>query len=190
MKFSPAAVASLVAFFAASATAAPTLETAPTKVDFYKASGMAKMIDGLYSLDYDATGEPVITYTPHNKDSSATSAASVNGTDLEEGSLSKRGQHCDNIKLDPAETDAANADLQKACQGGYSKTIWSQIGNTVAYYCQYKTGATCWPEQSNNANYWITKSCGKYWAGSYQSAKHEYAYGYTRADHEFCGVIM
>ncbi|KAK7967569.1 uncharacterized protein PG986_001846 [Apiospora aurea] len=199
MKFSPVAVTGLMAFLSAPATAAPATGSDPAPVDFYKASGMSEMKDGLYRLAYDADGAPRIHFTPPSaaalaiRGSNTTTNTNTNSTAAVAGgiSLSERSEGCDNFRLDGQDTDAANADLQAACGDGYEGTVWSQSGDTVAFYCQYASAPRCRARESRNANYWITKKCGRYWAGSYESQGRKYAYGYTDPKrHNFCGIWL
>ncbi|KAK8087317.1 hypothetical protein PG994_002291 [Apiospora phragmitis] len=188
MKLSPAAAASLMALFTASASAAPSTRSEENQVNLYQASGMAEMKDGSYALSYDNSGTPKIIYTPPSE-----AAATLRNSNMTSspGRLSERAEGCDNFQLNEADTDAANADLQSACGDGYYGTIWSKSGDTVAFYCQYASEPRCRAVESRNANHWITEKCGWYWAGSYESNGRTYAYGYTDpARHNFCGIWL
>lgn len=125
MKFSPAAAASLVAFFAASATAVPITRAEPAPVNFYQASGMTEMKDGSYLLTYDDMGTPRITFTPPGEAAPAARSWHPPNSTTGAAALSERAEGCDGFTLRQEATDSANADLQASCGAGYYGTIWS-----------------------------------------------------------------
>lgn len=188
MLFSPALISSLVAFFATSTTAAPAapaFSSVSDQVDFYQASGLAEFKDGSYVLEYDISGNPKITFAP--LETSQLAGRELNTT----AEMTIQAEGCDGFQLNPRDTDVANGILQDRCGSGRYGTTWEKVGDTVAFYCQYAEGPRCRASESQNANHWITQKCGRYGAGSYESAKREYAYGYTNpARHSFCNIIL
>ncbi|KAF2159983.1 hypothetical protein M409DRAFT_60384 [Zasmidium cellare ATCC 36951] len=101
------------------------------------------------------------------------------------------GVGCDNIMLAQDETDTATQNLEFYGQG---KTVsfFSYDGDTVAFYCQWRTAPKLDGASAVHAYQMITDQCGLYGAGSYSDKSMEdrtYSYGYTNwRTMDYCNV--
>jgi hypothetical protein len=76
----------------------------------------------------------------------------------------------------------------------YIGSIYTIVGDTVAFYCQWDpVNPSCTADSDGAANQWITDCCGWYGGGNYNGWEPltdfyilSYTYGYTTYEHGWC----
>ncbi|KAF2138621.1 uncharacterized protein K452DRAFT_290767 [Aplosporella prunicola CBS 121167] len=147
--------------------------------------------DGVYAVKTDANG-----IDQHTKLADATPIEELEVTKPNRfNGLVRRDRKitCGGTKnLNHADTDAANADLDRQCGGAAGNFVasghnfYAIRGNTVAFYCNFGGDNRC--DSVTRAQYSsaITSLCGAYNSG-WGTSSGKLSYGYDVNSSKFCG---
>ncbi|CAK1358013.1 unnamed protein product [Cercospora beticola] len=71
------------------------------------------------------------------------------------------GIGCDDIMINKEQTDKAVNDFYAVCQGK-QQSIFTYVGDTVVFYCQWHPGPQCAVTSASHQFEMITSQCGLY----------------------------
>lgn len=146
---------------------------------------------GAYSVYLDSNGTQV-----HTKLDTTPSVAvrQSHGAKIRRDHPPDAQVKCGDSLLDPADTDAANADLDGQCNGAAGTFVpgehnfYAFSGGTVAFFCNFDDDSRCDAVTRRGFSLAITGICGSYHAGEVKIKDKDISYGYDHASAKFCGT--